>query len=132
MESGVLRSDSIERTDVSNMGVVAPEVGAVNDELGTDEVRAKLWYFGPDDETQYHSHSEQEELFYVVEGEFEVKVEGDGGVEEHGVSSGDFYYAGKGVKHGHRYVGDDEGVILGIGAPAVDDLPDDWQDLDEV
>jgi hypothetical protein len=25
------------------------------------------------------------------------------------------------VGHGHRYVGDDRGVILAIGAPAVDD-----------
>lgn len=133
MDYAVLHKDDVTRTDMSNMGVVAPEVEAVDVELGvTEEIRFKIWYYGPEDETQHHSHEVQEEVFYILEGEFEVTLEGDGELERYSLEAGDFYAAGPGVRHGHRYVGDGEGAVLALGAPAVDDVPEDWTPLDMI
>jgi quercetin dioxygenase-like cupin family protein len=98
--------------------------------LHTDEVNATLWYFEPGEEIGYHAHSEQEELYYVVEGEFSLKLGRSGETEIVEVGPGDFWAAGPGVGHGHRYVGDDEGVVLAIGAPPVEDPGLGPHDLD--
>lgn len=133
MDYGVVHESEVSRTDMSDMMVVAPEVKAVDVALDVaEDVRYKIWYYGPGDETQHHSHDLQEEVFYVLEGEFVVTLEDDGEVERFELEPGSFYAAGKGVRHGHRYVGEDEGAVLAIGAPAVDDVPDDWTPLDEM
>jgi quercetin dioxygenase-like cupin family protein len=93
--------------------------GDVDGALDAEALRVKLWRFEPGEEVEYHAHAEQEELFYVLEGEFSLKLGRSGETEIVEVGPGTFWVAGPGVGHGHRCIGDDEGVVLAVGAPPV-------------
>ena len=123
MEYEVLDLDEAPVTDLSEIEALPPDldIRPVGDLLGLERMRATVWYFEPDEEIQYHAHSEQEELYYVVEGEFSVKLGRSGEEEYIDVEAGALWAAGPEIGHGHRYVGDDRGVVLSVGAPAVED-----------
>ena len=123
MEYEVLDLGEAPVTDLSEIEALPPDldVRPVGDLLGLEEMRATVWYFEPDEEIQYHAHSEQEELYYVVEGEFSVKLGRSGEEEYDDVGAGALWAAGPEIGHGHRYVGDDRGVVLSVGAPAIED-----------
>ena len=123
MEYEVLDLDEAPVTDLSEIEALPPDldVRPVGDLLGLERMRATVWYFEPGEEIQYHAHSEQEELYYVVEGEFSVKLGRSGEEEYVDVEAGALWAAGPEIGHGHRYVGDGRGVILSVGAPAVED-----------
>lgn len=89
----------------------------VDDALGVEKLQIKLWYFEPGDEIIYHAHTEQEELYYVLEGEFSLKLGDPENPEFEKIGPGTFYVAGPKTGHGHRYIGDTTGVIMAIGAP---------------
>ncbi len=132
MEYEVLHADDADRTDLSEIEEIPPDldITPVDDLLGLEEMQAKLWYFEPDEEINYHAHSEQEELYYVVKGEFSLKLGRSGDTEIVEVGPGDLWAAGPEVGHGHRYLGDDEGVVLALGAPPVHDPGLNPHDLD--
>ena len=132
MDYGIVDTDDVRVTDLSDVEEIPPDldIRSLDEALGTDEMNVKLWYFDPGEEIQYHAHSEQEELYYVLEGEFSVKIGPSGEEEYHEVGPGTFYAAGPEVGHGHRYTGDDQGIVLAIGAPAVEDPGLDPHDLD--
>jgi quercetin dioxygenase-like cupin family protein len=135
MEYGVTHREDVPLTDMNEMldGMLDVHVQSITSQLEMDEMVANLWHFEPDDEMPHHVHSEQEELFYITEGKFVLKLGEPGNIESVEVGPGAFYAAGPGVGHGHRYVGDDEGVILAIGAPAVTDVnPETWTPTDMV
>ena len=123
MEHEVLDLDEAPVTDLSEIEAVPPDldIRPVGDLLGLEQMRATVWYFEPGEEIQYHAHSEQEELYYVVEGKFSVKLGRSGEEEYVDVEAGALWAAGPEIGHGHRYVGDDRGVVLSVGAPAVED-----------
>lgn len=100
-----------------------PEVAVqdIDKALGTEQMQVKLWHFQPGDEVEYHAHLEQEELYYVLDGTFSLKLGRSGETEIVEAGPGTFFVAGPKVGHGHRYIGNDEGVLLAIGAPPVDD-----------
>jgi quercetin dioxygenase-like cupin family protein len=119
----VVHLDDVTVTDLSEVEGVPPDldVTRVGDALGAEEVRATVWYFEPGEEIQYHAHSEQEELYYVLEGTFSLKL-GESGEEEYvEVGPGTFWIAKPEIGHGHRNVGDERGAVLAFGAPPVDD-----------
>jgi quercetin dioxygenase-like cupin family protein len=119
----VVHLDDVTVTDLSEVEGVPPDldVKRVGDALGAEEVRATVWYFEPGEEIQYHAHSEQEELYYVLEGTFSLKL-GESGEEEYvEVGPGTFWIAKPEIGHGHRNVGDERGAVLAFGAPPVDD-----------
>ena len=132
MDHGIVHTDDVRVTDLSDVEELPPDldIRSVDDALGTEQTNVKLWYFDPGEEIQYHAHAEQEELYYVLEGEFSVKIGPSGEEEYHEVGPGTFYAAGPEVGHGHRYTGDDQGIVLAIGAPAVEDPGLDPHDLD--
>ena len=132
MDHGIVQTDDVRVTDLSDVEEIPPDldIRSIDEALGTDEMNVKLWYFDPGEEIQYHAHAEQEELYYVLEGEFSVKIGPSGEEEYHEVGPGTFYAAGPEVGHGHRYTGDDQGIVLAIGAPAVEDPGLDPHDLD--
>lgn len=101
----------------------------IDDVLGAENVQLKMWYFEPGDEVIYHAHLEQEELFYVLEGEFSLKLGDPDDPEYVEIGPGTFYAAGPETGHGHRCIGDERGVILAIGAPAVFDPGQDPADV---
>ena len=132
MDYEIVHTDDVRVTDLAEIDEIPPDLGvrSVGDTLGTDEMNVNLWYFDPSEEVQYHAHGEQEELYYVLTGEFEVKVGRSGEETVREVGPGTFYAAGPEIGHGHRYLGDEQGIILAIGAPGVDDPGLDPHDLD--
>ena len=128
----VVDTDDVEEEDLSGVEEIPPDLNirAIDDALGTENLGVKLWYFEPGEEIQYHAHSEQEEFYYVVEGEFSLKLGRSGEEEYVDVGPGAFWAAGPKVGHGHRYTGDDTGIVLAIGAPAVEDPGLDPHSLD--
>jgi quercetin dioxygenase-like cupin family protein len=132
MDSEIVHTDDVPVTDLSEIEEIPPDLDmrSLGDALETDEMNVNVWYFDSGEEITYHAHSEQEELYYVLTGEFEVTVGRAGEEETHEVGPGTFYAAGPEIGHGHRYLGDEQGIILAIGAPAVDDPGLDPHDLD--
>lgn len=108
-----------------------PEVSVqdVDTALGTEKMNVKLWHFEPGDEIEYHAHLEQEELYYILEGEFSLKLGRSGETEIIEADAGTFFVAAPEIGHGHRCIGDSEGMILSIGAPPVDDPGQDPHQL---
>lgn len=123
MEYEVIDLENAPITDLSEIEEVPPDLNVkpIGNQLGLSEMRATVWYFDPGEEISYHAHSEQEELFFVLEGEFSLKL-GRSGEEEYAEAGpGTFWAAGPEIGHGHRNVGDERGVVLALGAPSVDD-----------
>ena len=119
----VLHLDDVPVTDLSEVEGVPPDldIRPVGTALGAEEMRVTVWYFEPGEEIQYHAHAEQEELFYVLEGTFSLKL-GESGEEEYvEAGPGTFWIARPEIGHGHRNVGDERGAVLAFGAPPVDD-----------
>jgi len=133
MEYDVVDLDDASVTDLSGVEDVPPDldIKPVGRQLGLEEMRATVWYFDPGEEIQYHAHSEQEELFFVLEGEFSLKLGRSGEAEYVEAGPGTFWAAGPETGHGHRYVGDDRGVVLALGAPPVEDPGIDPHTLDD-
>ena len=128
----VVDTDDVPLQDLSESTEMPPDLNirAIDAALGTEQIGVKLWYFEPGEEIGYHAHNEQEELFYVLEGEFSLKL-GESGEEEYvEAGPGTFWVAGPEMGHGHRCVGDEQGVVLAIGAPYVDDPGLDPHSLD--
>jgi mannose-6-phosphate isomerase-like protein (cupin superfamily) len=133
MDYRIVHTDDIDLVDLSTVEEIPPDhdMRPVDEALGAEEVRLKLWYIEPDEQIGYHAHSEQEELYYVVEGTFSVKIGRSGEEDVEEVGPGTFFRAGPKIGHGYRNVGDERGVVLAIGAPPVDDPGLDPHDLDE-
>jgi quercetin dioxygenase-like cupin family protein len=131
MEYNVLATEDAEITDLSELDVPPDlNIRRIGDVLGTQNMNVALWYFEPGEEIQYHAHGEQEELYYVIEGEFSLKLGRSGETETREVGPGTFWVAEPEVGHGHRYTGDDRGVVLAVGAPGVEDPGLDPHSLD--
>lgn len=71
----------------------------------------------PGVESPYHVHHDEEELFYVLEGEIEC-VYGEDGAERVRAGPGDTVYLPRDVPHGFRVVGDDACRMLVLVSPA--------------
>jgi len=132
MEYDVVDLDDVPVTDLSEVESVPPDldIRPVGEHLGLSEMRATVWYFDPGEEIQYHAHSEQEELYFVLEGEFSLKLGRSGETEYVDAGPGTLWVAKPEIGHGHRNVGDERGVVLSFGAPPVDDSGLDPHDLE--
>lgn len=118
-----IHTDDVPVTDLSEVDEIPPDldIRAVDEALGTENAKVKLWYFKPGEEIRYHAHSEQEELYYIVQGTFSLKLGPSDETEIVEARPGTFWVAGPKTGHGHRNVGDEVGIVLAFGAPAVDD-----------
>jgi quercetin dioxygenase-like cupin family protein len=97
----------------------------LSEALDLSEMRANVWYFEPGEALVFHAHETQEELVFVLEGEFELTIGHPGEEETHELGPGSMYAASPDVGRGIENVGDTEGSVLAVGAPAVDDMPMD-------
>lgn len=133
MDYKVVDLDDVPAKDLSEIEDVPPDldIRPVGEHLGLSEMRATVWYFEPGEEIQYHAHSEQEELYFVLEGEFSLKLGRSGDEEYVDAGPGTFWVARPKIGHGHRNVGDERGVVLSFGAPPVEDPGLDPHTLDE-
>jgi quercetin dioxygenase-like cupin family protein len=123
MEYEVVDLDDVPVTDLSEIDAVPPDndIRAVGDALGLETMRASVWYFEGGEEIQYHAHLEQEEVYFVLEGEFSLKLGRSGEEEYVEVGPGAFWVAKPEIGHGHRYIGEGTGAVLAFGAPPVSD-----------
>ena len=119
MEYEVTTIEDVPITDLSEVEEVPPEldIRPVSRLLDCQNIAATVWQFDEDEEIGYHAHAEQEELFYVLEGEFALKLGRSGEAEHREVGPGAFWVAAPMVGHGHRCVSADGGAVLAIGAP---------------
>lgn len=126
-------TEDIPKIDLSEHDEIPPDhdIRDVGDALGLEEVAAKIWYIEPGEGIGYHAHSEQEELFYVLEGTFSLKLGRSGETELVEAGPGMWWAASAMVGHGHRNVGDETGVVLAFGAPPVEDPGLNPHELDE-
>ena len=133
MDYAIVHTDDVDVVDLSTVEEIPPEhdIRPVDEALGVENAAVKLWYIDPGEEIGYHAHSEQEELYYVIEGTFSLKIGKSGEEEFREVGPGTFFRAGPGVGHGHRNVGDEQGIVLAFGAPPVEDPGLDPHELDE-
>lgn len=133
MEYEVVDLDDASVTDLSDIDEVPPDldIKPVGKQLGLSEMRATVWHFEPGEEIQYHAHSEQEELFFVLEGEFSLKLGRSGEEEYVEAGPGTFWAAAPEIGHGHRNVGDEQGVVLAFGAPPIEDPGLNPHDLED-
>ncbi|QDX40941.1 cupin domain-containing protein [Salarchaeum sp. JOR-1] len=133
MKYAYVHEDDVERVDLSESDETPPdhEMLPIDDALGLAEMRAKVWRIDPGEEIGYHAHSEQEELFYVAEGTFSLKLGRSGDTEVVEAGPGTWWAAGPMVGHGHRNVGDETGVVFAFGAPAIEDEGLNPHDIDD-
>ncbi len=128
----VVDLEDVPIEDLAEIDAVPPDldIRPVGRALGLEEMRATVWYFDPGEEIQYHAHSEQEEVFFVLEGEFSLKLGRSGEEEYVEAGPGAFWVAKPEIGHGHRNVGEETGVVLALGAPPVEDPGLDPHSLD--
>ncbi|MFC6798066.1 MULTISPECIES: cupin domain-containing protein [unclassified Haladaptatus] len=132
MEYGVAHTNDVPVTDLSEIDELPPDldIRAIDEALGLDQMNAKLWYLDPGEQIGYHAHSEQEEFYYVIQGEFSLKLGKSGEEEIREAGPGTFFAAGPEIGHGYRNVGDETGLVLAIGSPPVEDPGLDPHQLD--
>ena len=120
MEYSVIDTEDVPVTDLSEIDDLPPDldIRPVSRMLGAENVVVTLWYFDEGEEIRYHAHAEQEELFFVLEGEFSLKLGRSDETERREVDAGAFWVAAPMIGHGHRCVSEDGGTVLAIGAPA--------------
>lgn len=122
MEYKAVATEDVPRLDLAETDLPAEhDIRDIDDALDLSEMRVKIWYFEPGEEIQPHAHAEQEELYYILDGEFELVLGDPDDPETKTVSEGAFYVAGPKTGHGHRYIGDSRGAVMAIGAPPADD-----------
>lgn len=108
---GIVHTEAVPITDLSDVDRVPPALcfRALDDFFDTDAVTLNRWDFEPGEEIHYHAHATQEQSYYVLEGEFSVKLGRSGEEASIAAGSGTFWIAKPAVGHGHRNVGDGEG-----------------------
>ena len=79
--------DDLESRDVED---IEPTLKAVGYRLRPDEMRPSVWEFEAGETNNRHRHDEQEELYYVTDGEFVMTVEREGERETFDLEPGDF------------------------------------------
>jgi quercetin dioxygenase-like cupin family protein len=107
----------------------APGAGSTLNILGTTHIYKatatetggsfSLWeaVFPPGAGAPPHTHSREDEAFYVLEGELLIEFEGD--AAPHRVSPGGFFFGARGRRHAVRNVGDKPARVLILSAPSV-------------
>jgi quercetin dioxygenase-like cupin family protein len=122
MEYSVVETDDVDVTDLSQVEEIPPDLDmqSIDSALGLEEMLCKIWHFEEGEEIGYHAHGEQEELFYVLDGRFSLKLGRSGEEEFREVGPGTFWAAGPMIGHGHRCVSE-SGKVLALGAPNVSD-----------
>jgi len=133
MEHGVADTEDVPLVDLSENDELPPDLDMrpVDEALECRNVAAKVWYFDEGEEIGYHAHSEQEELFYVLEGTFSLKLGRSGEEEFVEADEGTFWVSAPKIGHGHRCVSEGGGAVLALGAPSVEDPGLDPHSLDD-
>ena len=72
----------VEALDARDVEDIDPDLKAVGYELRPEKMRPSVWEYEAGETNNWHRQREQEELYYALDGEFRVTVEGERGDEE--------------------------------------------------
>ncbi|WP_158059052.1 cupin domain-containing protein [Halorussus halophilus] len=95
------------------------DLRAVGYELRTQQMRPNVWEFETGEATNWHRQDEQEELHYVLAGEFVVAVGQDDDEESFEISEGDFLAVPP--ETWRQLEATESSTLLVVGAPNVKD-----------
>ena len=107
-----VRLDDVDAVDVSGLD---PDAFPVGYELRPDRLRPTVWSYEAGESNRLHYQQEQEELYVVLEGEFELEVDG----ETVALARNSFVAVEPAAKR--RLTALTDGTVLVIGAPNVKD-----------
>ncbi|GAB3036481.1 cupin domain-containing protein [Natronobiforma cellulositropha] len=70
--------EQIDPADVDELELdgVEPTLQAIGYELGASAMRPNLWRYEPGESNERHRHDQQEELYYLIDGEVSLDVDG--------------------------------------------------------
>jgi quercetin dioxygenase-like cupin family protein len=78
--------DDLETHDVED---IEPGLKAVGYQLRPEEMRPSVWKFATGETNNWHRHEAQEEVYFVLDGEFVVTVESEDGESDEGGENGE-------------------------------------------
>lgn len=106
---------NLEDLEPRDLDGIEPQLKAVGHELRTEEMRPSVWLFEAGESNNRHRQRQQEELYYVVEGEGVMEVDG----EEFDIRAGDFVAVPP--EPWRQITATEACTILAVGAPNVKD-----------
>lgn len=129
VESGynITHIDDIETLLMADIDEVEEEYDAIGvknldeQELGTENMKAKIWEIPPGERMGIHGHSEQEEFYFILDGTFEVSLGPPGQTESYEVQPGGAFSASPEVALGYENISQEVGRVLVVAAPRVEE-----------
>jgi len=93
----------------------------IGDAIGCEKIYVNIDYVKPGSESvKYHSHSKQEEFYFIMSGTGILRIDG----EEILIKKGDVISAPAGKDRGHQFINNSEEIlqILDVGTREKDDI----------
>lgn len=110
---------SLEDVDARELEGGAPTLRSVGHELRPEEMRPAVWEYEVGEENAYHRQEQQEELYIVLEGTFDVTIERDDEREVVALEEGDCLLVPP--ESWRQLEAVEDGRVLVVGAPNVKD-----------
>ena len=107
-----VRTDELDAVTIDGTDA---EIYPVGYHLGTEETRSNVWEFNEGEAGRPHKQTEQEELYYVVEGSVEFEIGDDDLTVEEGA------FVAVSPEETRRLTALEESRVLVVGAPNVAD-----------
>ena len=111
---------SLEDIEPRQLDDIEPSLLSVGYELRPDEMRPNVWRFDKGEATHDHRHAEQEELYIVLDGGFDVQIgssEGEESREEFELETEDFMIVSP--QTWRQLTAREGSLLLVVGAPPV-------------
>lgn len=89
--------------------------------LATEEMKVKIWHVPPGERLGPHGHRRQEEVYYVLEGIFQVSIGQPGETDTYEAEPGTVFAVSPEMVRGYENIGDEPGRVLVVAAPNVDE-----------
>ncbi|NHN49017.1 cupin domain-containing protein [Halostella sp. JP-L12] len=106
---------SLDDLDEHDVDGVEPGLKAVGYELRPEKMRPSVWTYTEGESNNRHRQEEQEELYYAIDGRFEIAVEDETVTME----AGDFVVVDP--EAWRQITATEDGTLLAVGAPNVED-----------
>jgi uncharacterized cupin superfamily protein len=110
--------DDVEQKERRGGGAGSRDISGA---LGAEEMKVRVWRYGPGHEMAYHRHRAQEELYHLIAGGPQVLQVHDADVE---VNDGDWVRVAKDTPRRIRNTTDRDAHWLVVAAPAGDGIMD--------
>lgn len=106
---------SIDDVDPQEIDGIEPSLRAIGYELRPEKMRPNVWEYAAGESNNRHRQSEQEELYVVLSGRFEMEID----EETVDLAEGDVIVVSPDA--GRRLTAREDSRLLAVGAPNVSD-----------